>query len=278
MLQPWMIPADLAPGDAKGLERNWSDLELTRVESAEDSAFDVAFGALWSEFGAKGEVEQASVLAKRLLWQGRNLIDGYALRYRMMLLTSGGRFAAVRDHTAIIPPSRSGAFVHLSHCLIAPDWRRTGLASWMRTLPLQTARHCLTNQFLPETLPITLVAEMEHLDENDPASVTRLKAYQKAGFKKVDPSRVDFYQPDFRAPVEIDLDGQARLLPLTLIVRRFGREEEDSILGGELREMVGALYGMYGATFRPEDMAPALATLDRYPAAEERIALLPPLG
>ena len=51
-LQPWMIPSDLAPGDAKSLARDWSDVELHRIESSDDPHFDTAFGALWSQFGA----------------------------------------------------------------------------------------------------------------------------------------------------------------------------------------------------------------------------------
>ena len=49
-LQPWMIPSDLAPGDAKSLARDWSDVELHRIESSDDPHFDTAFGALWSQF------------------------------------------------------------------------------------------------------------------------------------------------------------------------------------------------------------------------------------
>ena len=97
-----MIPADLAPGDTKSLERDWSDIELACVESAEDPGFDVAFGALWAEFGANSEVEQPTILSRRLLWNGDRLVEGCALRYRMVLLKSQGKLAAVRDHTAIV--------------------------------------------------------------------------------------------------------------------------------------------------------------------------------
>jgi hypothetical protein len=276
MLQDWMIPSDLAPGDMKSLERDWSGIELHRIESADDPEFDVAFGVLWAEFGRRSEVEQPTVLLKRLRWNGDRLIRGYALRYRLVLLKSRGRIAAVRDHTAIIRSEIEGAIVHLSHNFIAPEWRRTGLAGWLRALPIQSARNCLAEQRRSPTEPITLVGEMKPLDRDDPASYTRLKAYEKAGFLLIDPRKVPYLQPDFRAPDEIDLTGGSKPLPLVLIVRRVGRENELAISGAETLRIIEGLYRLYGETFRQCDMAPVLSNMAKYPAPDEVIALLPP--
>ncbi|MDX2079319.1 MAG: hypothetical protein SFU53_00900 [Terrimicrobiaceae bacterium] len=273
-----MIPSDLAPGDLRSLDldRDWSDVELHRVGSTSDPLFDMAFGALWSEFGAIGELEEAPVLARRMLWDPAERIDGTAMRYRMMLVTSGGQFAAVRDHTAIVVDGEPGAVVHLSHNLVAPDWRRSGLAGWMRALPITTARHVLEAQGRPKDSPITLVGEMEHPDPEKPESLVRLRAYEKAGYKKVDPSRVGYLQPDFRASREIDLTGGPRPIPLSLIVRRVGREGEPSIPGSEVRQIVGALYRMYATGFRKQDMTVVHDSLLNYPDDHEDVALLPP--
>jgi hypothetical protein len=276
MLQPWMKPADLAPGDAKSLQRDWSGMELHRVESAEDPLFDEAFGTLWAEFGASGEVEQAAVLARRLLWNGHAMIKGCALRYRLMLLKAGGKIAAVRDHTAIVRDDHDGVVVHLSHNLLMPDWRRTGLAGWLRALPIMTGRHCLAAQGRPEDASITLVGEMEHPDPADPASLVRLTAYEKAGYRKIDPAAVNYLQPDFHAPEEIDDYGRPRPIPLSLVIRRVGRENETEITGVEVRDIAESLYRMYRAGFREKDMEPLFASLKSYPAAGTRIALLPP--
>jgi hypothetical protein len=276
MLQPWMIPADLAPGDARSLERDWSGLELHRVESAEDPLFDEAFGTLWAEFGASGEVEQAAVLARRMRWNGHAMIKGCALRYRMMLLKANGKIAGIRDHTAIVRDDRDGVVVHLSHNLIMPEWRRTGLAGWMRALPILTARHCLAAQGRPTDGPITLVGEMEHPDPNNLASLVRLKAYEKAGYRKIDPRRVNYLQPDFHSPEEIDDQGGPRPIPLSLIVRRVGCEAETEISGREVRDLAESLYRMYRAGFREKDMTPLFASLETYPAPETCIELLPP--
>jgi hypothetical protein len=276
MLQDWMIPSDLAPGDMKSLERDWSKIELHRIQSPDDPEFDVAFGILWAEFGARSEVEQPTVLSKRLRWNGDRLIRGYALRYRLVLLKSRGRIAAVRDHTAIIRSEVEGAIVHLSHNFIAPEWRRTGLAGWLRALPIQSARNCLAAQRRSPTEPVTLVGEMKALDRDDPASYVRLRAYEKAGYLLIDPRRIPYLQPDFRAPDEIDLTGGPKPLPLGLIVRRVGRENELAISGAETLRIVEALYRVYGETFRQCDMAPVLSNLAKYPAPDEVIALLPP--
>jgi hypothetical protein len=271
-----MIPSDLAPGDAKSLDRDWSDVELHRIESTGDSRFDVAFGALWAEFGEIGEIEQADVLALRMLWDPARVVDGCSMRYRMMLVTSGGQFVAVRDHTAILLEDEPGAVVHLSHNLVAPQWRRTGIAGWLRALPITTARSVLAAQHRPEDSPITLVGEMEHPDPSDPATQVRLAAYEKAGCKKIDPSRVGYLQPDFRAHHEIDFGGGPRPIPLSLIIRKVGRESEEFVTGAEIRRIARSLYKMYGTGFRPKDMHVVHASLDSYPAPDEKIPLIPP--
>lgn len=275
-LLDWMIPEDLAPGDVRSVERDWSDIRLHRVETTDDPLFDMAFGALWSEFGAIGELEEASVLATRMRWNPAEPVDGCSLRYRMMLVTAEGRFAAVRDHTAIVLEGEPGVVVHLSHNLVALEWRRSGLAGWMRALPVTTARHVLEACKRPMDSPIVLVGEMEYPDPANPATQVRLAAYQKAGYKKVDPSRVSYLQPDFRSPREIDLSGGPKPIPLALIVRRVGRESEDFLSGAEVRRIARSLYRMYAVGFRPQDMKDLFSSLDHYPALDERIPLIPP--
>ncbi len=271
-----MIPADLAPGDAKSLARDWRDIELHCVESGEDPFFDIAYGALWAQFGAAHEVEDASVLSRRLCWNGRDLINGQALLYRLFVLMADGQFAAVRDHTVMIDPETEGALVHLSHNLITPIWRRTGLAGWLRALPLQTAREALALHGRSPESPITLVAEMEPLDTDDPQTYARLAAYERAGYLLVDPSRVSYLQPDFRPARVIDAEGGPRPLSMVLLVRLIGRENERRITGGEIRQIVNSLYRMFAATFRASDMAPLAGQIESLPAETESIPLIAP--
>jgi hypothetical protein len=46
--------------------------------------------------------------------------------------------------------------------------------------------------------------------------------------------------------------------------------------GRELRDLAQALYAMYGAEFRSEDMGPCFASLKDYPQDDEIVQLLPP--
>jgi hypothetical protein len=66
-------------------------------------------------------------------------------------------------------------------------------------------------------------------------------------------------------------------LPLSLIVRRVGREDEATLPASELRAIVRALYAMYGAHQRDGDMAPLWARHAALPDGDEQIALLAPV-
>ena len=275
-LQPWMIPEHLAPGDAMSLEGDWADMELHRITSPEDPFFSQAFGALSAEFGDAGEMEQASVIARRMQWLPEQMINGASMQYALQLVTRRGEFVAVRDHTVIILESEPGAVVHLSHNLVAPEWRRSGIAGWMRALPVATAMDSIQTLRLPSASPVTLVGEMEHFDPTRSATLVRLTAYEKAGFKMVDPELVSYLQPDFRDPAEIDISSGPQPLPLTLMLRRMGHEAEGFVSGAEILHNVKALYKMYASEFRSADMYQVYESLKNYPAAGARIPLKPP--
>lgn len=257
-----MLPstADLAPGDAKSAALDLAAFEVHRIRTVHDEWFETAYARLWEEFGAKNEMERRETLAARF-----GLAP--AMTYELVLVQKQGVFAAVRDHTAI--PAEHETVVHLSHNLVAPDFRRGGLAGWMRAFPVALARE------LRPGVPATLAAEMEYDDGNDPNRAIRLRAYEKAGFLKVDPTRVAYHQPDFRAPAQIDATG-AQPVPFQLLLRRVGREDERVLTGAELRRIVHALYAMYGAQFRPKEMAHPALDLAAFPPGDATLALLPP--
>ena len=272
------IATDLAPGDARSLELDCRDLEVAHITSSCDQRFASAYERLWNEFGALQEMESREVIEQRLAWHPAARRGDCWLRYDLLLVRRQGQLIAVRDHTAIVTDKRGPpqAVVHLSHVLVDVEWRRTGLAGWLRAWPVQTARACLVAAGFPPASPITLVAEMEHSDPQMPNRLTRLAAYEKAGFKKVDPTSVSYFQPDFRPPGEIDASGGPRPLPFGLILRRVGREQELVILGAELREIVECLYRMYGAGFREQDMAVVWRGLRDYPGDDVEISLVAP--
>ena len=272
------IPEDLSAGDARSLALDVSQFEVRRIVESGDPVFEAAYDRLWQEFGTLNEMESKEVISRRLGWQPAASSGNRWLRYEMLVVRKQGQLVAVRDHTAVVTPGEGTprAVVHMSHVLVEPPWRRTGLAGWLRAWPIQTARACLEAARFPVSSPITLVAEMEHTEPSFPNRMIRLQAYEKAGFKKVDPSRVGYVQPDFRSPEAIDAGGGPRPLPFGLVVRRVGREQEQAIGGGEVRGMVESLYEMYGTSFRPSDMAVVWKTLKAYPETDTQIPLVPP--
>ncbi|HSI12907.1 MAG TPA: hypothetical protein VK961_12735 [Chthoniobacter sp.] len=260
---------DLAPGDEKSALLDLARFELKRIRSNDDPLFERAYERLWEEFGPKDEMEQRDVLDGRFHLGQRFL-------YEMALVRTGGAFAAVRDHTAALTRDGRHGMVHLSHNLVSPTARRTGLAGWMRALPIATARECLAANAAPPGAQITLLAEMEYAQAEDPARLIRLQAYERAGFRKIDPQVVHYFQPDFRPSNVIDASGGAHPLPFQLLIRRVYREHESAILGAEVRQLVETLYDIYHSQFRPADLAHPSLTLDSYPANDAEISLLPP--
>lgn len=258
-------PSDLAPGDLKSAGLDLSAFTFDRIRTIDDPLFQIAHAELWAEFGAKNEMERRETLALRFSLAPRIL-------YEMILVRRAGEFIGARDHTAILSRDGAQAIVHLSHNLLAPAARRTGLGGWMRAFPIQIARECLAGK----SAPITLVAEMEHDDGIDPQRTIRLRAYEKAGLVKIDPQFVDFHQPDFRAPEDIDASGGAQPVRFQLVIRRVGLEHETTIRGAEIRTLVQSLYDIYGPQFRPQDMAHPLLDLARLPPDDAVVPLLPP--
>ena len=157
---PRCLADDLAPGDANARTLDWSGLHIVRIDTPAHPLFAPAYARLWQEFGARGEMERREVIAERLAWDARRPIDGHALRYELLAVCAGETLVAVRDHTAIVPPARAGAprrtIVHLSHLVIEPARRGSGLSGWLRAVPLQTARACAAAAGVPAG-PITLV-------------------------------------------------------------------------------------------------------------------------
>jgi hypothetical protein len=257
----FLRPTDLAPGDRGARRPLWGRLSLAVVASATDPHFEVGYRLLHSEFAARGELEGREVLQRRLAWDGRHPVRGCSLHYRMMLLLQGEECVAVRDHTAIMRAERLETVVHLSHALVMPPWRRQGLSAILRALPLQSARECAAAVGRREN-GTTLVAEMEPWNVAHSHAVARMSAYEQSGFLKVDP-RVDYLQPDFRSFAAIDASGGPRLIPLELLVRRIGRDDERAMPAAELQHVVRCLYEMYAVECRPADMRPCFERLER---------------
>ncbi|MEO6845840.1 MAG: hypothetical protein ABI443_01010 [Chthoniobacterales bacterium] len=267
---------DLSPGDLKSTGMELQGLTFHVIEGVDDPLFPRAYELLWEEFHRHDEMETQSVIEKRLRGNLQQNTPGLTLLYHMILVRKDEEFVAVRDHTAIVAEEKSEAIVHLSHALVSPEWRRKGIAGWLRAFPLQTAREALRIQGKDKNSMITLAGEMEHPNAADLTTTVRLKAYERAGYLKVDSKVVNYLQPDFRSPEIIDASGESKPLPMTLIIRRSERETERFISGKELRNIVDHLYRMYETGVRPQDMQPVIESLSAYPADDVQIMLVPP--
>jgi len=275
MSPPQFLREDLAPGDQRARELATARLRVHAISGADDPLFHRIYDRLWQEFGHRNEMERQDVIVARLAHDPRDLVDGHALQYQLLAILDGDEIVGLRDHTAIVPPADAAAvLVHLSHVIVEPRHRGTGLAGWLRALPLQAARACAASVAQP-CADITLVGEMEH--PGDATDVqTRLRSYDRAGFRKLDPRQVPYHQPDFRPAAEIDATG-VQPVPLMLALRRVGREHEHDVPAAEVREIVTGLYTLFAAHQRGEHMQPLWALRDALPGAGT-IPLLPLLA
>jgi GNAT superfamily N-acetyltransferase len=283
---PELIAEDLAPGDAASTRVDWSRLRVEQIRSPDHPLFDRVYERLWQEFGEVGEMETTDVIVDRLAWDPRRPIGEHALLYEMLAVVDGDEIVGLRDHTAIVPHHERAraeggsarVVVHLSHVLVEPALRGGGLAGWLRALPVQTARECFaTVTARPlRAEEMVLVAEMEHPEEGNARVTARLRSYERAGFRKIDPAVVRYRQPDFRPVNEIDATS-VQPVPLALVVRRVGREAEETMPGSEVRAIVEALYGMFGVHAAERHMQPLRAVVEALPHTEP-VALKPPLS
>jgi len=269
-------PDDLAPGDSKPHPNLSEGIGLHIVESPGDPLFDLAFRLLDEEFADAGEMETREVLEKRLLWHPSRPANGCRLLYRIMMLFVDDECVGLRDHTAILRDDFPDVVVHLSHVLVLPKWRRKGLATILRTLPMATAKECarLSGR---SGAPVTLFCEMEPLDLTIPANRIRRLSYGKAGFLSAG-SHLGYSQPDFRAPALIYADPQGtRPVPFDFLLRRAGREDETTVPASAIVGYVELIYAMYGVGFRQQDMRPCLRWLADFKTRPDQFyPLFPP--
>jgi hypothetical protein len=262
-------------------ERDWSELQVHRVPDARDPDFALAYEKLWREFGPRGEMERRRVIEERLAWDPARPVGDAALAYELLVLRRGGEVVALRDHTAVVRldargrPLAGPVVVHLSHAFVALPERGSGLAAWLRALPLQAARRCARQAGADPAAPIVLVAEMEPPAPGEPERMGRLRSYERAGFRKVDPAAAAYAQPDFRPP-ELLADATPEAIPLELVLRRVGREHEERMPAAEVEAVVAAIYAVYAVHVPAAALGPLVAAAAVWTAREPSFRLLPP--
>ena len=263
---------DLAPGDRAVAARDWEALRVRRVASPHDDDFALGYERLWAEFGGDGAMERRAVIAERLGWDPARAVGRARLAYEMLIFRLGEEVAAVRDHTAVVRLDANGApatgpvVVHLSHALVSPARRGSGLAAWLRALPLAAARRCRAAAGLPANTAIVLVAEMQAHAGGGGAQ----RSYARAGFSKIDPETAPYAQPDFRDP-------SLPPLPFELVIRRVGREAEGELPCAELGAIVESIYAVYGAHVPERALGPLRSAAAEWTRRQPTFRLVSPV-
>ena len=219
------------------------------------------------------------MIEERLAWDPERPVGAAALAYELLVLRRAGAVAALRDHSAVVRLDERGrprpgpVVVHLSHAFVVPSERGTGLAAWLRALPLAAARRVARAAGCPADAPIVLVAEMEPPDPARPARLPRLRSYERAGFRKLDPAAAPYAQPDFR---ELAPGETPRPIPLGLVLRRVGREHETEMPAAELAAVVDAIYAVYAVHVPAALLDPLREAAAVWTARSPTFRLLPP--
>lgn len=219
-LPPLLDLDDVAPLDRDKAADALRRLRIAEVRDPDGPAFDAAYDMLAGFFLANGELEEKGALASFVRDRVLTLGDGLEGVYHLVAAWDGDELVGVRDCYVDIDHGRGICVVALSHSYVAPSQRRSGLAAAFRALPVTLARRVVAER-VGRPLPTLVVAEMEPVDPDQPATIVRLLAYGRSGFRVLDPARVPYSQPEFRDLV----DAAHTAIPLLGVVRPVGFAE-----------------------------------------------------
>jgi hypothetical protein len=116
---------------------------------------------------------------------------------------------------------------------------------------------------------------MEAPDPSRPERMPRLRSYERAGFQKVDPAAAPYAQPDFRT-AEAIAGAPRPPIPLALVLRRVGRENQSAMPADELAAVVDAIYAVYSVHIPAAALDPLRAAARDWTARHSSFRLLPP--
>jgi 4-aminobutyrate aminotransferase/(S)-3-amino-2-methylpropionate transaminase len=249
---------DLPPGERTPKVGAARDRFVLR-EVASRADFDEGWSALDHVFGPVGELEARDVLWRWLKEPPVPADAPIAVRYRMVLARDAdGALAGVRDHFVTVDRAEGRVVALMSHSLVLPPARRTGLGALLRAAPLASAR-----AWIPDAKETLLVAEMEHADPKNADQAIRLYAYAKAGFRVVPPEVLPYAQPDFRR-----LDRpEWPPIPLMILLRQVGEEDRPDAPLRRIRAIVPHLHAIHGAFCPPGHVRPVRERTDAAIAA-----------
>ncbi|WP_437762489.1 hypothetical protein WMF27_46085 [Sorangium sp. So ce281] len=272
-------PRDVCPGE--GPEKVARALAQFSVDEAQDgAAFDEGYGALDAVFGPKGELERREVLAAWLTGAHTDAGAPITATYHMLLARSAddGRLAGVRDCYVTLDRAARRCVALLSHALVLPAFRRSGLAALLRAAPVALARSAIERAGIAaEQAEILLAAEMEAVDPDDRDTVVRLIAYGRAGFAVIPPKVLPYAQPDFRDTAALGVTPVP--LPLLAVVRQVGEEDRDEIQRARAESFLRHYQAVHAREVSQGELAPirenALARLAAFPGEQVPLIRIP---
>ena len=229
--------------------------------------FEEGFALLHLQFGPLGEMESEEVLSA---WFDRGSLSPsdarIPARYHMLLARDEhGTIAGVRDLWVTTNRAANRVVAVLSHSLVLPPYRRSGLASLFRAVPVALARAALPRA------EVMVCAEMDMVRPDDRDSIVRLMAYGRAGFRAIPPLVIGYAQPPFG-----EWTDDARPIPMLAIVRRVASETAPTIPLQLARAFVEHYHAVQDCHCDPRQMAAVRANVERaFAKAADPVALAP---
>lgn len=253
----------------ENLEKVLDSRERFTLRLADATTFDQGYEPLFERFGPPGEIERRDLL--------RRWFDGPVpgpdpeidVRYHMVLAWDPtGALAGVRDCFVTVDRKARRVVVLLSHVLVLPPARRSGLAALLRAVPIELARRAAAEHGVDDPA-ITLFGEMETVVPAERDTVIRYVAYGRAGFRAVDPRALAYAQPDFG-----EFDDLGAPVPLVPVVRLVGHEGRDQLTGDEALAMMRHLRAIHARHCDHEHVAALNGAICQQIDPDGRIPLL----
>jgi 4-aminobutyrate aminotransferase/(S)-3-amino-2-methylpropionate transaminase len=246
MTEPWPFrDGDIPPGENP--EKARAALQRFQLEEVRrDEAFTIGYDTLDVQFGPVGEIERRDVLG-RWFREGSLSRAGSVVQvtYHMSLVWDGDALAGVRDDFTAVDRETGRVVAFMSHSLVLPAWRRTGLATLLRALPAAHARVDAERLGIAAS-ERSLLAEMEMMEPDRQETRVRLLAYGKAGFRVVPPWHLPYAQPDFRDLAALGVVAQP--VPMMILVRQVGEESLTTVDPRRARTLLDHLAAVHAPT------------------------------
>ncbi|HMY21719.1 MAG TPA: aminotransferase class III-fold pyridoxal phosphate-dependent enzyme, partial [Polyangium sp.] len=284
-IEPWpFVDGDIPSGENPDKVR--AALERFQLEEVRtEASFQLGYDALEVQFGPINEIERREVLwawfEKGSLTPVEQNIRAF---YHMSLVWEGQTLAAVRDDFGTVDRTTGSVVAFLSHSLVLPPYRRSGVAALIRSLPAPHARHDARALGVKPTA-VMLLAEMEMFEAHRNETLVRLSSYGRAGFRVVPPWHVPYAQPDFRDLAALQVEAQP--VPMMLLVRQVGEESSKTIEPRRARTLLDHLAAIHRVTvdheqidamhknvsYRLDPRCPPIALIDPTPTDTDMTSL-----